>query len=89
MIISVKIMPESVDTDLDKLEKAVSEKIKEAIGTGDIKFERKEVAFGLKSVTALFGIDESYKDLDGLIETIRSLEGVNSAEINDMRRAVG
>ena len=89
MIISIKVMPESVDTDLDKLEKSISDVVNSVIKNTEIKFERKEIAFGLKSITALFGVDESYEDLDGLVEKIRSIEGVNTAEIEDMRRAVG
>lgn len=88
-IVTVKIMPESPDTDLNKLETEAKEKIKNFAGEGETKTEIEPVAFGLKSLSIIFVMDEKKGSPDPLAEDIQNLKGVNSAEITDVRRALG
>ena len=88
-IVTIKIMPESPDIDLAKVEAAAKEKIASFAGEGETKTEIKPVAFGLKELNIIFVVDEQKGSPDPLADEIKSLEGVTSAEVVDVRRAVG
>lgn len=81
------IMPEDLSVDLNKLKteiKKIIEKMKAKFG--EVKEE--EIAFGLKKLKFVIISDEK-QDLNPLEEKIREVKGVKSAEIVDMRRAIG
>ncbi len=89
VIITVKIMPESPEADLAKIEEEAKKLIAEFAGEGETKSEQVPVAFGLKAINIIFVMDESKGSPDPVAEKIAELEGVNSAEITDVRRAIG
>lgn len=88
-IVTVKIMPTSPEVDLTKVEAAAKEKITAYAGEGETKTEINPVAFGLKELRIIFVVDEAKGSPDPIAEEIAKLDGVNSAEIVDVRRAVG
>ena len=88
VIITMKIMPESPDADLAKIEEQSKYHIKKFGGEVG-KSEHVPVAFGLKSVNLTFVMDESKGGTDELENQIKDIEGVNSAEVIDVRRAIG
>lgn len=88
-VITVKIMPESPETDLAKIEEESKKLIAEFAGEGETKTEITPVAFGLNSLNIIFVMEESKGSPDSVAEKITKLEGVNSAEISDVRRAIG
>ena len=88
-IVTLKIMPESPETDLDKINKSVLEKIKGFAGEGETKKEIEPVAFGLKALKITFVMDEQKGSTEPLEKEIQELEGVNSVEVIDVRRAIG
>ena len=85
-IVQIKIMPESPDSGLDAIEKAAEKLILK--GTKQIKKEREPIAFGLVAIKILFTWDEA-SSTDDLLDKIRNIKDVNSAEIIDFRRAIG
>lgn len=88
VVVTIKIMPESVDVDLKELEAKAKQEITN-LG-GDVgKVDIEPVAFGLKSINLIFVIDEKRGSLDPIEEKLASLEGVQSAEVSDVRRAIG
>lgn len=89
VIITLKIMPESPDVDLDAVQQAAEEKIVASVGDGDRKVEVEPVAFGLKALRLTFVADESEGTTDELEAAIAEIEGVNSVEAVDVRRAIG
>jgi elongation factor 1-beta len=88
-IATVKIMPESPEVDLAKVEEEAKKLIADFAGEGETKSEIEPVAFGLKALKIIFVMDEAKGSPDPVAEKITALEGVNSAEISDVRRAVG
>lgn len=81
-------MPEDTDTDL-KLIRSKAEKISKDFGAELLDKDQIEpVAFGLKALKLMFLLDES-KGSEELSDKLASIEGVSSAEVVDMRRAVG
>ncbi len=89
VIVTIKIMPKSPDINLAKIgEKAVKE-IKAFAGDTEIRKEEEPVAFGLKALKITFVMDENKGSTEAFEEKVRHISGVNSAEIVDVRRAVG
>ncbi len=90
VVITLKLMPESPDVDLDKLSEVVLGKIKEFVGEGvETKVEKEAIGFGLSALKVLFTMDESKGDTEPLEAKIKDLEDVNSVEVIDVRRAIG
>ena len=86
-LITIKLMPESPETDLESLK----EKAKKVLGekkANKISFEEEPIAFGLKAIKASFEIDES-QELEPIEESLKSIEEVTSSQVIDMRRAFG
>lgn len=88
-VVTVKIMPESPTVDLSKIEKEAKKEIADFAGKGETKTEIEPIAFGLKALKIIFVMDENKGSPDPVAENIARIEGVNSAEIIDVRRAIG
>ena len=88
VVITLKIMPDAPDTDLE----FVKLKAKEIIAQegGDVgKEEFEPVAFGLKAIKLIFVRDEAKGGTDKIEEEVSKIEGVTSVEVADVRRAIG
>ena len=89
VVATLKIMPESPDVDLNNIESQAKEKIKAFTGNDEMKSEQEPIAFGLVALKIIFVMDESKGSTEPLEEQIKELEGVNSVETIDVRRAIG
>lgn len=87
-IVTIKIMPESPETDLEKLESESKSAIKK-LALGDVNVDIQPVAFGLKSLNLSFSMNEDQGSPEDLEKELGNLDGVNSVETVDVRRAVG
>jgi len=89
VIVTIKIMPEDPEVDLgevrDKAEKIITEF--EGKITGEP--EEEPVGFGLKAIIQKFSIDESKGSPDPVAEKIEKIEGVRSAQVTMVSRALG
>ncbi len=81
-------MPVSVDVDFGSIESAASEMIVR-FGGQIARVESVPIAFGLKALLIHFVMDEKIGSTESLETEISKLEGVNSVEVIDVRRAVG
>jgi elongation factor 1-beta len=88
-VVTIRIMPESPEIDLKKIEEHALKEILHFAGKGDTKIEIIPVAFGLKSINITFIMDEKLGGPDPLERKIEAIEGVNSVETIDVRRAIG
>lgn len=86
--VTLKIMPEGADADLDEISTKAQEEI---VGYGGNVMESKQepVAFGVKSVNITFSVDEEKGTTDPLEERISKIKGVMSVNVTDVRRAIG
>ncbi|HLD04987.1 MAG TPA: elongation factor 1-beta [Candidatus Nanoarchaeia archaeon] len=89
VVITFKIMPESPEIDLSAVEKQAKDKILAHAGPGDTKTEIEPIAFGLKALKITFLMDEQKGGTEPLEEQVNTIEGVQSCEVIDVRRAVG
>lgn len=88
IVVTIKIMPESPDVDLKEIEDKATKEITKF--GGDVgKVEIEPIAFGLKAINLIFVMDEKKGSTDSLENSIRGIDGVESAEISDVRRAIG
>lgn len=88
-IVTMKIMPDSPEVNMEELEKNVMEKIVDFAGETETKVEIEPIAFGLKALKIIFVMEESIGSTEPLENSIESIEEVNSVEIIDVRRAIG
>lgn len=86
-IVKMKIMPSSPKANLNKIEKSVKEVLNKN-NVGDIKLEKEPIAFGLNALNFLFFWPEE-KELEELESKLKKIKDVNSAEVVEMRRAIG
>jgi elongation factor 1-beta len=87
-IVTLKVMPESPDTDLEKIYSDAAKIIVDfgaTVGKKDIE----PVAFGLKSLVIMFSMSEALGSTEEVEGKVAALPGVSSAHVTDMRRALG
>jgi elongation factor 1-beta len=88
-VVTVRVMPEAPETDLEKIKDEVTKIVKEFAGDRDTKATIEPMAFGLKCLNYIFVMDEDLGSPDVVAEKVQELEGVQSAEVSDVRRAIG
>ncbi len=89
VVVTMKLMGESPQADMKKIEHEAVKKIKNFTGFDNHKAEVQEVAFGLRALQIMFVMDEAKGNLDPLEEDLSTIPEVNSVETTDVRRAVG
>jgi elongation factor 1-beta len=88
-IVTVKIMPEEPSVDLKKVEHAAMHILDKTLGLSERRVEIEPIAFGLKAVKITFVVDEKKGSPDPIAEEMAGIPHVMSAEIVDVRRAIG
>lgn len=81
-------MPESVETDLGKLENKIKDLLKNYNEVKLHSFETQKIAFGLKALIVTLGWPENL-EIDDFETKLEALKGVNSVQIIDFRRSLG
>lgn len=82
-------MPDSPEVDLEKKLEEIKKIIADFAGEGETRSSIQPVAFGIKALNMIFVMDEKKGSPDPVAEKVQTLEGINSAEITDVRRAIG
>jgi len=86
--IQFKIMPESVDTDLEQLKTKLKEAT-ESFESGVFNnAEEKPIAFGLKALIVTIALSED-EESESVEKAFAEIEGISSVELIDYRRVVG
>jgi elongation factor 1-beta len=88
-IITFKLMPESVDIDLEPIKEKALEIAKEAGAIGQMQSKIEPIAFGLKAVMVVAMLEVVGGDFDGIAAKMGELEGVQSSEVAKMDLALG
>jgi len=89
VILTMKLMPENPDVDLEMVFSQAESMINNYTDTVEIKKEIEPVAFGLKALKVIFVMDEEKGSPDDLEKQLGEIEGVQSVEVIDVRRALG
>ena len=88
-VVTLKIMPASPDVDLKVLEQKALQEIHTFTKNKDTKTEIEPIAFGLSALKIIFVMDEMQGSPDPVAEKVATFPHVSSAEIVDVRRAIG
>lgn len=89
-IITLKLMPESPETDWDGIQNEVIGFIDEFTGLdAEKRISVEPIAFGLKALRIIFVMKEETGSTEPLEERIAALDGVHGVEVVDVRRALG
>ena len=86
-LMTIKIMPESPQADLEAIQTKAKQIVEEKGGKTPLT-KTEPVAFGLNAVILNFAMDESLSQ-DSFESALKEIEQVNSVEITDFRRAFG
>lgn len=85
--IKIKLMPASLETDLEEI-KSKSKEIVESNNGILIEITEEPVAFGLKALIVFFELSEDFES-EPIESGLEKIENVSSAQVIDMRRLVG
>ena len=89
VVVTLRIMPQEPGIDLSKIEVKAKKKIVEFCNSKEFKTQIEPVAFGLKALNIFFVMDEAKGSTEELENKIAQIDGVESVEVTDVRRAVG
>jgi elongation factor 1-beta len=82
VIVTFRIMPESVDTDLNLLEKAIKKEINPQ------RMERTPIAFGLNAIQIIKVVEEKEGEMDRVTDKIKKINGVREVEVIGLTRSL-
>lgn len=88
VVVTLKIMPDSPDSDLDAISASATGMIS-GFGGNVGKKMIEPIAFGLKAVILMFTMPEEKGSTEELEKQVSGISGVSSVQITDVRRAVG
>ena len=89
VVVTIRIMPRNTDVDLSKLEGKAKKEIVDFCSSKEFKTEIQPIAFGIKALNIMFVMEESRGSTEKLENRISQLDGVESVEVTDVRRAIG
>ena len=84
VIAVLKIMPENADTNMQKLQSAISKKLPAKVTVK--KAEIEEVAFGIKALKLSLMLPDETGGTDVLEDAIRNVKGVSDVQVEFVSR---
>lgn len=87
VVVKMKLMPNSPETNLQEIEKKAEEIINSMHKT-IVKVEEEEIAFGLKAIILSFAWNDEV-EIEQLEAKLQQIENVSSVELLDLRKAFG
>jgi elongation factor 1-beta len=88
-VITFKLMPESVEIDLEPIQEKAFQIAKDAGAIGEMQTRIEPIAFGLKAIMILAMYEVEGSDFEAIANKMGELEGVQSSEIAKMDLALG
>jgi len=82
VIVTFKIMPEGIETDLNSIEKAIKKEINPQ------RMERIPIAFGLNAIQIIKLVDEKEGEMDRVTDKIKKINGVKEVEVIGLTRSL-
>jgi len=82
VIVGLKVMPKTVEVDLDKLEKEIDEAIKPE------RMRREPIAFGLVALLVTKIIPDAGGELEKVENKIKSIPDVGEVEVTGLTRSL-
>jgi translation elongation factor aEF-1 beta len=91
VVLSFKIMPESVEADSKKIQDEAVKKIREFLKsqTAEVRTTLEPIAFGLNAIIITFADTEQHADTEIVEKILKEIPQVQSAENTEFKRAIG
>ncbi|MBI2557818.1 elongation factor 1-beta [Candidatus Woesearchaeota archaeon] len=89
VVVTLRIMPQNPSINLSEVEAKAKKEIIDFCSSKEFKTQVEPVAFGLKSLNIIFVMEESKGSTEKLEGKISQIDGVESVEVTDVRRAIG
>ncbi|MBI2656661.1 elongation factor 1-beta [Candidatus Woesearchaeota archaeon] len=89
VVVTLRIMPQSTEVNLSEIEAEAKKEIIKFCNSQEFKAQIEPIAFGLKALNLMFVMDESKGSTEQLEKKITDIDGVESVEVTDVRRAIG
>ena len=89
VVVTLRIMPQGTEINLAEIESKAKKEIVDFCNSKEFKTNIEPIAFGLKALNIFFVMDESKGSTEALENKISRIDGVESVEVTDVRRAVG
>ena len=89
VVVTLRMMPQSPDLDLSMIEAQIKNEIVDFCASKEFKTQIEPIAFGLKALNIIFVMDEIIGSTEKLEQKISQIDGVESVEVTDVRRAIG
>lgn len=88
MVATLKVMPETIDIDLESLKAAITKVVPENMEL--YKIDEEPIAFGLVALMPMVLMsDKQGGNIDPLQEAFQAVEGVGEVDVTDVRRLFG
>jgi elongation factor 1-beta len=88
-VVTFKLMPEGVETDLNSIKEKALEIAREAGSIGEMQAKEDPIAFGLKAVLILAMYEVVGSEFDKIAAKMGEIEGVQNSEVAKMDLALG
>ena len=88
-VITFKLMPDSVETDLGPVKEQAEKIAREGGAIGEMRVEEKPIAFGLKAIIILGMYEVEGADFEAITNKMAEIEGCANAEVAKMDLALG
>ena len=88
-VITFKLMPKSVEVDLEPIKEQARKIAQDAGAIGEMQVKEDPIAFGLKAVLVLVMYEVEGSDFDAIATKMGEIENVQSSEIAKMDLALG
>lgn len=82
VIVGFKVMPATIEENLDKIEKEIKEKVKPQ------KMSREDIAFGLVAIHVVKLVEDAEGTLDAVEKQLRAIKGVGEVEVTGISRSL-
>ena len=89
VVVTLRIMPQNTEIDFVQLEFRAKKEIVDFCNSQEFKTQIQPIAFGLNALIIYFVMDEAKGSTEELENKISKLDGVESVEVTDVRRAIG
>ena len=89
VVVTLRIMPQNTEVDLEELESKAKQEIVKFCNSQEFKTSIEPIAFGLKALNIIFVMEEAKGSTELLEQKISQIDGVESVEVTDVRRAIG
>ena len=89
VVVALRIMPNNPNIDLSEVEAEVKKEIIDFCSSNEFKTDIEPIAFGLKALNIFFVMDEGKGSTEELENRVSQIDGIESVEVTDVRRAIG